>query len=314
MKLSEFINNQSTKAGVDFAADANKVFFDALAAANIDLDMPDDLAKTIDNKFITVEAAKNNHPDIKNHYQSQALDTIDKTITATLKELGVSQDEIDALLQQEQSTFKRTPLALRKIKDLESKKANASKPDQAAIQKQIDDLHAQLRTKEDEVKTMKSSYENQQKQARMDRILDRMFSGAKTIFDTLDPEVKNDSLRVAFNKALQLGDGKIELGENGDLVLLRKDGTNFFGDGNRQLNPQQFLDGVLSRNKLLVASNPTTPGQGSATPPATAKPAAPASGNGGRNSGPSATVSNIFKEQTDQALRDLKNNGMTQPA
>ncbi len=307
MKLSEFVNSQAVKAGIDFGAEPNKVFFDALAAANIELDMPDDLAKTIDNKFITVEAAKSNHPDIKNHYQSQALDTIDKTSIATLKELGVSQDEIDRLLAEEQSTFKRVPLALKKIKELESKKANASKPDQKAIQDQIDSLHAQLREKETSITTIKADYAARQKQDRMDRILDRLFANSKTTLDGLDPEVKNDSLRVLLNRSLQNSDAKIELNENGNLILQRTDGTNYFGEGNRQLNTEQFLDGVLSRNKLLVASNPVIPGQGNATqPPPTAKPNAPASGNGSRSNGPSATVSNIYKEQTDQALADLK--------
>lgn len=310
MKLLEFINSQATKAGMDVNVEANKTFFDALAAANIELEMPDDLAKGIDNKFITVEAAKNNHPDIKNHYQSQALDTIDKTSIATLKELGISQDEIDAIISGEQSTFKRVPLAMRKIKELESKKANASKPDQIAIQKQIDDLHAKLREKEAEVTRIQTETANQQKQDRIDRILDRMFASAKTTFDNLDAEIKNDSIRALLVRGLQNSDAKIELNENGNLVLLRKDGTNYFGEGNRQQDPQQFLDGLLSRNKILV-TNQQPPAQGGATPQQQQKPTAPASANGSRTGSQSATVSNIFKEQTEQALRDLK--GTPQP-
>src|SRR5882672_1473936 len=285
MKVLDFINQQVSKAGVPFDVnvEANKAFMDAAAAMTVEI--PDDIAKGIDNKFITVEAAKNNHPDIKNHYQSQALDTIDKATAGTLKELGVPQDVIDALVKEEGSTFKRVPLAFKKLQDLEKQKANANKPDQQAIQKQIDDLQAALRNEKDITTRTIKEKEDFQKDMRLRYKRNSIFAGAKTTYDNLDPEEKYGALDIVLDRALNDSNAKMDLDEHGNITLTRKDGTTYFGDNNVPVNAQQFVDGLLSRKKLLVSNQPTA-GNNGGTPPAgnsanNGSNNAPQSGNGG---------------------------------
>lgn len=302
MKLSEFLSQQAVKAGFDVASEANKTFFEAAAALTAEI--PDDLAKGIDNKFITVEAAKNNHPEIKNHYQSQALNTIDKNMTEVWKELNVSQDVIDEMMK-EGSTFKRVPLAFKKIQELENRKANASKPDQQAIQRQIDDLQSQLRTeKETTQKTLaeKAAFE---KNMRMQYRLNSMFANAKTIYDNLDPEEKNTALEAIVNRNLQDNNGKFDLDENGNLVLRKKDGTNYFSQNNEPVTPQGFIDGVLARKKIIVTAPAPNPngGNNNSGPQGNNNGNQPIV-NGNRNGG--TNVSPLFKEHTDTALKELK--------
>ncbi len=307
MKLSDFISQQAVKAGIDVASETNKVFFDAAGALTVEI--PDDLAKGIDNKFITLEAAKNNHPDIKGYYQKQTLDTIDKTNTESLKELGVPQDVIDQILA-EQSTFKRSPLAFKIIKDLEIKKAQASKPDQAAWQKQIDDLQAALRFEKDTTTRTIAEKAEFEKTMRKQYRLNSMFANSKTIYDNLDPEEKYSTLEVIINRQLQDHNAKLDLDDSGNLILRKKDGSNFFGENNQAVNPQQFIDGVLSRKKLII----TTPAAG--TQNGSANNNGSQSANNGSNNAPNtvngnrngnATVSPLFKEHTETALKDLKN-------
>lgn len=309
MKLSEFINQQASKAGItiDMNVEANKAFFDAAAAMTVEI--PDDVAKSIDNKFITVEAAKNNHPDIKNYYQSQALDTIDKSTIATLKELGVPQDTIDALIKEEGSTFKRVPLVLKKIQELEKTKANANKPDQQAIQKQIDDLQNSLRLEKDITARTIKEKEDFEKGMRLRYKRNSIFATAKTTYDNLDPEEKYGALDIVLDRALNDSNAKMDLDEHGNITLTRKDGTTYFGDNNVPVNPQQFVDGLLSRKKLLVSNQSTAGNNNGGTPPAgnsanNGSNNAPPSGNGG--SGNAKAPSTLYNEHTKQALADLK--------
>lgn len=304
MKVSEFFNQQFTKAGVpiDMNVEANKAFMDAAAAMTVEI--PDDIAKGVDNKFITVEAAKNNHPEIKNYYQTQALDTIDKTTIAALKELGVPQDTIDNLVKEEGSTFKRVPLMFKKLQDLEKAKANASKPDQAIYQKQIDDLQAQVRAEKDiAVKTIadKNAFE---KSMRLKYKYGSMFNSVKTIYDTLDPEDKFGTLEVILERALHDNNAKMDLNENGGVILLKNDGTTYFGENNVPVNAQQFVDQLLSRKKLLVSAiPPVVPGTSTAGNANNGSNNAPASGNGGNGGG--AKVSPLYSEHLKTSLAEL---------
>lgn len=305
MKLSDHFSKQFVKAGVDVTTDAAKAFLEAMGTVTTEI--PDDMATGIDNRFITIDAAKNNHPDIKFHYTKQALDTIEKTYGPALDELQIPQDLRDQI-NQEQSTFKRVPLFMKAIKELESKKANATKPEMAKITEQIDTLNAQLRAEKETTKKIQDEFAQKEKDMRISNVWTRMIGNQKTVFDHLDPDLKADAIMTMINKNLQLTNGKVDFDDNGNFVLLKKDGMNYFDSSNTPMNPQQFFDGLLSRNKILVTTATPPQGQG-ATPPTAVPPTNPRSGNGDRggNGAPSATVQNIYKEHREKALADLKN-------
>lgn len=305
MKLADHISKQLVKAGVDVTTDAAKGFLTAMEAVTTEI--PDDMAQAVDSRFLTLDAAKNNHPEIKMIYQKQALDTIDKNLKELYTEMGFTQDVIDELTA-ESSTFKRVPLVARKIKDLEAKKASAGDAGKQKIQEQIDTLHAQLRDEQAKTVRLASDYAQKENDLKVNTKWATLIGKHKTVYDNLDPELKIQAIQVLVNSNLQATNGKVLFDDNGNFLLKKKDDTNYFDGSNNQLTPEAFLDGLLSRNKILVTNNPATPPGGGATqnPANPANPRQPNGGNGGNGDGNSATVSAIFKEHREQALKDFK--------
>lgn len=304
MKILDFVNQQAVKAGIDISGDTHKAALDALGL--ITAEIPDDIAKGLDSKFITLDAAGNNHPTIKAIYQKQTLDTLDKKMKEGLLEVGVTQDVIDQIFKDEPSAYNRTAVALKTIKELENKKANAGKPDQIAIQKQIDDLNAALRLEKETTQKTIAQKAEFEKSMKLSRKKERIFSKLKTVYDTLDPEDKLETLDVIINRALQESSAVLDFDDNGNLALYKKTGdtrTNFFGENNTHMTPEQFIDGIMSKKKLLVVSAPATPnGAPSKNGPNAGAPA----GNGNGDTGKGA-ASPLFNALLKESQDDFKN-------
>jgi hypothetical protein len=258
--LGDFLHSLATKAGMN-PDDADLKNF-LLNGELMKIQVPEGVEKGIDNQLISVKDAKNNHQEIKNHYQKQALDGIDKTINDLLEELGIDEEVKTAVLG-ERSTYKRVPLLVSKIKELEAKKAAASgKGDKAEIQKQIDDLHAQLKQANENTEKIKKESDQKVKQVELRYAVDSKLSPYKTIHDDLDPSVKREILKAIINKELQ--DNKVQwaIDENGTLSLQKEDGTSYYGDNHQLISPESFIEKTLSRNKLLKVSDQSSNGNG----------------------------------------------------
>lgn len=119
--------------------------------------------------------------------------------------------------------------------------------------------------------------------------VETMLASYKTTFDELDPSVKAATIRSLLDKELQDKDAELTYDDKGNFTLLKKDGSNFYGDNHQQVNPQSFLEQLLSRHKLLI----TTPKQGDKT---IATPKQPASGGDGKEVTGQATFKSIMKE------------------
>lgn len=251
-KLNEFLQSIAKKAGVNIEDDAIRAFFSNPAFA--DIDVPDTVQKPVDSTLISLTDAQNNHPVIKSYYTRQALDSLDKTIDALIDEFQLSPEDVNEI-KVERSSYKKPEVLIRKMQALEQKKANADKPDKAAIQKQIDDLHANLRAEQDKTKKLESEYALKEKQMKIGYKINSFRSGYKTINDHLEPEVRAAIEETLLNKRLQDNNAKYDLDENGNVVLLKSDGTNFYGDSNTQVNAKQFYEQTLSANKLLVTTS-----------------------------------------------------------
>src|SRR6186713_1980331 len=109
-KLKEFITALAKKAGFDTASETAKPFFDALP----DTEMPEDIHKGIDNALISLTEAKNNYPELKNHYTKQALDGMDKEYVGVMDAFELDEATRAEILA-EKSTYKRGPMLTRKI-------------------------------------------------------------------------------------------------------------------------------------------------------------------------------------------------------
>ncbi len=251
--LGEFINDLATKAGIK---SDNEDLVGLLSAPILQqLQVPEKIELGISNNLLSVEAAKNNHPALKSHYFAAAYDGLDREIDATMEELELS-DELKLELKKERSSTKRAALLAKKIREIEkaASKDEKTPAELKDLKKQVDALHEQLRIEKENSGKVKSDYEGQIKGIRLNSSLEKLLSPHKTIYDDLDADIRSTSMMAIINKELQSSEGVLDLDENGNLKLLKKDGSNFFGENHVQLNPQGFVEKVLAKNKILKQS------------------------------------------------------------
>lgn len=290
-KLKDFFTTLANKAGLNLTDEAVAGFFNQIP----DVEVPEAVQTGIDNSLISIKDAKNNHPDLKNHYHRQVFDTLDKSFKGIYDEYPELSEDAEI---NEANGYKKYGIVASKIAALVSKKAAATNPkDKAEVQKEIDTLHRNLaeinKLRADE----KKSFEDQVRSIKTQTKLESLLSKHKTIHDDLDPEVKNTVMSTILTKALQDNAAKFELDENGNIVLLKNDGTNYYGENHQQIAPAQFIEQTLAKNKLLkVTSNGSngapTQNRGSNRQPIDGTP-----------ENPNAAVIGL----NDQAIQDYKN-------
>src|SRR5688572_22869280 len=144
-KLSEFLKNLIVKAGGNPDDEALK---GAMAAINGDIELADEVTTAIDNGLLSIATAKNNYPELKNHYFAQAYKGLDSEIDKFIEGEKLDDDVINEL-KAEGSSTKRAVLLAKKIKELEGKKSNAGKTDTDKLNAQITDLNNQLRAEKE---------------------------------------------------------------------------------------------------------------------------------------------------------------------
>lgn len=306
-KLKDFITALAKKAGYDTTSEAAKPFFDALP----DTDMPEDIHRGIDNSLISLTEAKNNHGELKGHYTKQALDGVDKEILSLIEDFQLDEPTKSEILS-EKSTYKRGPLLTRRIVELERKKAAATGgKDKATIQTEIDGLHAELKASKEAFANAQKSFDDQRMQDRINNKKNVFFSGVKTIHDELDPETRYTIIDSQVQKELQDRQAKFALDEQGNVVLMRNDGTNFFGENHQQVKPLQFIEQVLAKNKQLKVTDPSNGANG--TKPTVTQPSS-SGGDGKKDSQNQSAVINRNNLALQEYENSAKTNGFGLPA
>lgn len=311
MTVAEFIKSLVTKSGVQVDEQVTALLSNE-SLANVEI--PEVVASGIDNSLISLKDAKNNHPDIKKLYVSQALDTVDTSLVSMMEDFGMEEALRNEILQ-EKSTYKRIPLLVKKVRDLEAKKHTAtSSTDKQALQKQIDELQGQLRARTAEQQALKAEFDKKVKDFKIQYKQDQLLGQYQTIYDNpnapLDSEVKSMTLRNLVGKALQENNATFDFDENGNFVLLKNDGGNYYGDNNQLVSPQQFAESVLSRNKLLIVTQPNNNGAGANQKPGGSQtPAGGQQPQGGQ--GGSAKGNNTLTALVNESRQHLENASKT---
>lgn len=253
MNTTDFISGLLKKAGIEYTDEING-------------EIPDELATKLDNSLLTVKAATSNHPDIKKVYFAQAYNGLDAELKTLIEEVGFD-DAVKSELSSEQSTTKRTVALVRKLKELSEKKADTPDAGKAAkLQQEINDLHAKLKAEQDSVKQAKQNFESQLKQIQIKTKLGSLLSGYKTVYDDLDSDAKNAAIEALLSKSLQDSDAEWTFDEKGALSLVKKDGTNLFGDNHTPVTPQSFIDKTLSKILKVTDTGNTNNGTSSKPP------------------------------------------------
>lgn len=250
-KVSEFIKSLIVKAGGNAEDEKIKT---ALAAIDANVEVGDDLVGAIDRGLISIDNAKNNHPDIKKHYTALALNGLDSELKRLMEDEKFGED-IVAELEAEKSSTKRAALIAKKIKELEAAKATSGKEATKQLNETIADLNKQLRAEKDSINGIKTEYEGKLRAKDMHYAKRDLMIGYKTIHDGLDPETRNIIINAIIDKNMKSRGLQWELDGNGNFVIQTKEGNNAFTEDNRQLTPKIFLDKVMADEKLLVVSD-----------------------------------------------------------
>lgn len=282
--VGELLNNLFLKAGLPADHAGVKTLLTSPELANIQV--PDDVVTALDNGLLSIDAAKNNHPDIKRKYFADAYDGIDKQLLALIATDTFDETDI-AEIKAEKSTSKKAELIVTKLK---AAKATAKGADKEEINRQLAAAHEAARVANEKVTTVTSEYEGRIKEINKKAALKAVLATYKTIYDDLPGNVKIPSMEALINNALQDKNAVLSVDDNGNLVLTGKDGSNVFGSNHVQLTPQSFLDQSFA--PILKVSGPPKPA---------AQPPAPTPGNP-----PADSVNTGFlRSINDQVIADM---------
>lgn len=119
------------------------------------------------------------------------------------------------------------------------------------LQQEINRLKNELQASKDREKSSREDYEKKLSDARRDRSLTLLLAAYKTKFDDLPADVKDSALQKIISKSLATDDAELSIGEDGQLVIRKKDGTNFFGADHSQITPNTYLQNLMTREKIL---------------------------------------------------------------
>jgi hypothetical protein len=232
-------------------------------------EIPDETATALDNNLLTIAAATNNHPDVKKVYFAQAYNGLDAEIKDLITEYGLP-DEVRAEIERAGGSTKKAVALVKKIKELGDKAAPADTAKHAAAITELNNKLAAEIAKQTELKT---TFDNQLKGIKVQTKLEGMIGGYKTVYDEI-PEAKGPAIQALITKALQDSDADFTFDEKGNLSLVKKDGTNLFGDNHTLVTPQSFIDKTLS--KILKVKEAAPPKNTTAPIPGQQNPANPA--------------------------------------
>lgn len=249
--IGELINNLAQKAGIQADNEELKSLLASPELATIKV--PDSLSAFIDSGLLSIEAAKNNHPDIKKKYFADAYDGMDKQLLALVATDTFDLADVEEI-KAEKSTSKKAELIVTKLK---AAKAAAKGADKDEINKQLAAAHEVARIAKAEVETVKNTYEGKIKDIQLKAAIKDVFGNYKTIYDELPTAVRTATMEAIIMQGLQDKNAELKPDEHGNLQLVTKDGSNVFGDNHVQLTPQSFFDKTFA--PILKVSGPPKP-------------------------------------------------------
>lgn len=250
-KINEFLKALIVKAGGNPEDEKLKA---ALASITAEADVNDEVINAIEQGLISIDNAKNNHPDIKKHYTALALNGLDSELERLMEDERFDDATITEL-KGEKSSTKRAALIAKKIKELEAAKAGQGKAETKVLNEKIAELNGELRKIKDNENNIKAEYEKKLRDKDKGYAMRNILSTYQTIYDKLDPETKNISINAILEKNLRSKGYQLDVDENGNLIIATKDGSTAFTDDHRPLTPKIFFDKVMADENLLVVSD-----------------------------------------------------------
>lgn len=260
MKFGTLINSLALKAGI---TSDNKVLIDLLSKTELsNFDIADEVANKIETSLFDIESAKNS-PLIKNHFFAQAYNGLDAEMDRIVNEFSFDENELTDY-KAEKSTPKKVTILSKKIAELTAKKHQANKDGNKGkedeYKNEIDKLNNQL-------KTIRTDYEQKLNEAQSQKLaeiadlkMDFTLSGKKYANADLPTDVNVITAKSIIQKEALAKGAKIIYNpatSQFDLVRIQDETLPYYDEKNNKVSYDDFVNGVLTQNKLLAVSDPT---------------------------------------------------------
>ncbi|GEM_PF-4225716 len=245
MTIGDFLNNLAKMAGIPASEPALVSFLSKAEIATATID--DTIAAKINGILLTLESAKQN-PELKSYYTAQALNGLDSYIKEISEEFQLP-DEIKAELTNEKSSYKRAGLLARKVKELESKRVQATSGDKDKLTQQINELNAKIAEIQNKSTNDINQLVEKHKADRIQWELNSIYNG----YNYAMPLSKEANTKLAHNllmEALEINKLKLENVDN-SVRLLTNEGTEYYKD-NQKISLKDFVDKTLVGHKVIV--------------------------------------------------------------
>lgn len=257
-KLSALLSDLAAKSGIDINSDVFKTLLKNQSIESIDV--PDEVAKPLQENLFTLEAAKNNSM-ISAHFKATHMNGLDAEQDRVMSELGFDEATINEL-RTEKSSYKRVGMLAKKVKDLTAKQFDGKAGDKAELLKELNEAKAQIAKvvadSKHEVDTIRAAHQNE--------LLNYDIAGHLAGYNYALPkempvEIKTKTALSVLNSELQVKGLKVSK-VDGVLRLQKLDGTDYYDSAHKKVEFSDFAKQVLDTNKLLANSAPTNGASG----------------------------------------------------
>lgn len=263
-QLGELLNKLAIQSGIDANDEGLKALLSNPTVSAYDV--PDAIASSIQSNLLTVESAKHN-PTLKSHFYALAYNGLDTELNGLMTELGID-DTLKSELMKETSSTKRASLLTKKVKELESKKANGDGGDKTKLTEQINALNEQIANEKQSRTELETNLRKGFLDEKKSLLLENILSGYNYAMPISQEANVMTAVNLLNSELAQQG-LKVDLTEDNKLSLITSEGTKFF-DKNVAVDVKTYVDGVLGKHKLIQtkpanqpapAPTPQAPGQ-----------------------------------------------------
>lgn len=256
--VTNFLKSLAEKAGV--SQDDPKLL-EVLSITELNkIDLPIEIVNSINQNLLSIEDAKNNHPNVKTHYFGEIMANVDRALEKFYKYAELDQDQITEL-NKETSSTKRIALLGEMMKTvIEEKSKVDTKPNEKiqSLTTQINQLNDNLRIEKEARAKEATDHTKALNDYKTNSLITGKVSGLKTIYDNLPSDVRVTTIDTLLKKELQDSEVLLILNDDGNLKLQKKDGSNYFDENNRLVSVDDFINKTLAKHKVLQQSASNT--------------------------------------------------------
>lgn len=258
LSTGKFLEKLAKKTGLDINTEVFKPLLEFKD------EIPDEVVAALDNKLLTVEAAKSNS-EVNKVLRQQILGAADVKMDDIIKEMKLQPGE-DFVA--EKNSYEKLNMLSKLIYDAGQKKAAADnnagvhetlKKEKEAFaaketeyQKQFKEFQAQLAKANEEREKVEKNYNSTLENDRIQYDIYKKLLGKNYDLPAkMDDELKVQTAFVVVNNELNKRGFSIKRDENKKLGIFDKDGNPGYSENHNLLEFDSFLDAALAENKLL---------------------------------------------------------------